>query len=153
EVQVLRGHVGPVTCVAVSADGHRVLSGSKDNTLRLWDADTGKELSVFRGHTNEVTGVALSVDGQRAVSGSLDKTVRVWDLEKEAGGKPLVLRNDEWVHAVAISIDGKRVLSGGVDKLVHLWDVEKGTRLRSYEGNGYFVRSVAFSGDGGRVIS
>src|SRR5829696_7541095 len=76
---VLAGHTNHVLGVCVSADGKRVLTNSEDGTLRLWDADTGKQLRVFEGHTLGVIGAALSPDGKRVLSASFDKTVRLWD--------------------------------------------------------------------------
>ena len=70
-----------VNAVALSADGKRAVSGSVDNTLRVWDLDGQAPPRVLEGHTGWVKAVALSADGKRAVSGSGDKTLRVWDLD------------------------------------------------------------------------
>jgi len=76
------GHTSFVTSVAFSHDGKRVVSGSDDNTVRIWDAETGQTVSgPFEGHTNAVTSVAFSHDGKRVVSGSDDHAVRIWDAE------------------------------------------------------------------------
>jgi hypothetical protein len=64
-----------------SSDGKRVLTGSQDHTVRLWDVETGHCLRVLEGHTNGIWGLAWSADGQRALSGSQDNTVRLWDVE------------------------------------------------------------------------
>jgi WD40 repeat protein len=45
----LKGHTGPVTSVSFSPDGNRIASGSRDNTIRLWDASTGEELHTLKG--------------------------------------------------------------------------------------------------------
>jgi hypothetical protein len=66
--------------VAFSTDGRRILSGSDDNTLRLWDAATGQPIGPpLKGHANAVNAVAFSPDGRRLLSGSTDNTLRLWD--------------------------------------------------------------------------
>jgi len=76
----IRGHL--LTCVTFSADGKRIASGSTDNTICLWDAETGLQFgSPLTGHTNWVTSVAFSPDGKSIASGSRDKTICLWDAE------------------------------------------------------------------------
>jgi WD40 repeat protein len=71
-----------IVTTVVLADGKRALSASHDQTVRLWDLETGKELKRFFGHTNHVWPVAISRDGRYALSGSLDKTMRLWQLRR-----------------------------------------------------------------------
>jgi WD40 repeat protein len=73
----------PVSAVAISPDGTRVLSGhfgDLSKTLRLWDTTTGQLIRVFEGHTGAVRAVAFSPDGTRIVSGSYDNSVKLWDV-------------------------------------------------------------------------
>ena len=65
----------------MTADGKRAVSASQDNTLKVWDLETGRALRTLEGHSAAVTGVAVTADGKRAVSASGDKTLKVWDLE------------------------------------------------------------------------
>ena len=98
-----------VDSVAVSADGKRIVSGSGDKKVKVWDAETGQNLLTLDGHTDQVKGVAVSPDGKRIVSGSGDTTVKVWHAETR---RDLTLNgHTNEVNSVAVSRDGKRVLS------------------------------------------
>jgi hypothetical protein len=118
----LKGHAGWVTSVAFSPDGQRLASGgSNDETVRIWDRATGKELLALKGHVGFALGVTFSPDGQRLVSGSADRTVRIWD---SATGRELFALNGHAgvVRSVAFSPDGLRLASATDDGSIHLWE-------------------------------
>jgi WD domain, G-beta repeat len=73
-----QGHTSGVWSVAFSPDGQRIVSGSSDNTLRLWNIDGTPIGQPFQGHTAAVWSVAFSPDGQRIVSGRSDNALRLW---------------------------------------------------------------------------
>lgn len=128
---VLRGHEREVTGVAYSPDRRRIVSGSWDDTVRVWDAESAVELACFRGHEYSVESVAYSPDGRRIVSGGgwRDKTVRVWDAE--SGAEMACLRgHEDSVLSVAYSPDGWRIVSGSTDQTVRMWDAESGNAWR-----------------------
>ncbi len=79
DLRTLTGHTNYVLSVAFSPDGRRIVSGSFDDTIKVWDATTGQESLTLKGHTNYVWGAAFSPDGRRIVSGSKDNTIKVWD--------------------------------------------------------------------------
>jgi WD40 repeat protein len=80
-----------VASVTFSPDGHRIVSGSSDHTLRLWDADTEQPIGApMAGHTSAVRSVAFSPDGQRVVSGSNDATLRFWPTPSAAAWPDLL---------------------------------------------------------------
>ncbi|NJM74339.1 MAG: hypothetical protein HC862_32210 [Scytonema sp. RU_4_4] len=81
EVNTLEGHSSYVWSVAFSPDGKTIASGSWDNSIKLWDVATGKELKTLKGHSSEVQSVAFSPDGKTIASGSRDKTVILWNLD------------------------------------------------------------------------
>jgi WD40 repeat protein len=106
--------------MAMSGDGRRLVSGSYDRTVRVWDTSNGQGIHCLRGHEYGVHCVAVSNDGRRVVSGSLDSTARVWDTT--SGQEFACLRGHEWVNSVAWSGDGCRIVSGSKDKTVRVWD-------------------------------
>ncbi|MER3415485.1 MAG: protein kinase, partial [Gemmataceae bacterium] len=80
-VRTLQGHTNWVFSVAFSPDGRYLASGSRDNTVRVWEVATGQHVRTLQEHTRGITSVAFSPDGRYLASGSWDKTVRVWRLE------------------------------------------------------------------------
>lgn len=73
--------------MCLCADGRYALSGSGDNTLRLWEVATGGCVHTFTGHQDWVSSVWLSADGRYALSGSADKALRFWFLDWELQDK------------------------------------------------------------------
>ncbi len=124
----LYGHTGAVWSAAFSPDGTRILTGSDDQTARVWDATTGTTLLELRGHTSGVISAAFSPDGSRIVTGSDDQTARVWDAT--TGTTLLELRgHTESVESAAFSPDSTRILTSSDDQSAKVWDARTGTTL------------------------
>ncbi len=79
-IRTLQGHAGGVNAVALSSDGRRALSGSHDNTLKLWDTGTREILAEFSGE-GPITAVDLSKDGRKMVAGDAFGRVHFLTLE------------------------------------------------------------------------
>ena len=109
EVRRLLGHTDQVMNLAISHDGRRLLSASRDRTVRVWDTTTGRSLHVLKGHQGPLRGLAISPDGRRALSGGDDPTIRLWDIES---GKPLKAHDTQGdrIFAIAFMPDGRRAL-------------------------------------------
>ncbi|HEY9864168.1 MAG TPA: serine/threonine-protein kinase [Candidatus Obscuribacterales bacterium] len=100
-VQTLIGHTWVIYGVAITPDGKNIVSCSEDETIKIWNLETGELEKTLIGHSGEVVAIAISSDCQTIVSGSYDKTVRLWNLE--AGEEISVLVTSESkVESVAI---------------------------------------------------
>ncbi|MFI5380761.1 MAG: hypothetical protein ACHRHE_15790, partial [Tepidisphaerales bacterium] len=153
DASAFSGHANRVTSVAVSPDGSRILSGSSDALLKLWDVATGREIRTFKGHTGSVLSVAFSPDGRTALSGSADKTLILWDVETANQVRPFVGHRDR-ARAV-ISPDGRLALSGSDDRTLKLWDIGSGKEVLTFKGPGHAgkVECVVISPDGRTALS
>jgi WD40 repeat protein len=106
-----------VTSIALSVDGRRGISTSRDQTIQVWDLDTGKRLQTLRGHVGEVHAVTLSTDGTIALSGGEDCTARVWDLV--TGECVAVYFAGDEVRSVSQLWPGRRFACGTSDGQIH----------------------------------
>jgi WD40 repeat protein len=151
-LRTLAGHTSSVNGVALSGDGRIAVSASGDNTLKVWDLSSGRELRTLDGHTNWVYGVALSGDGRIAVSASWDKTLKVWEV---GSGRELrtLAGHTSYVYGVALSGDGRIAVSASWDQTLKVWEVGSGRELRTLGGHTDYVNGVALSGDGRLAVS
>ena len=169
-VRTFKGHQEFINATAISPDGRWALSGSgmnirggrspqPDNTLRLWDLQTGECIQTLAGHAHSVNAVAFCPDGRFAVSASGDKTVRYWDLEK--GTCLAVMEGHTFgLQSITVSSDGRFAASGGggsfmslKDHTIRIWDLEQKRCLKTLEGHQAAVGGLAFTPDGTRLLS
>ena len=143
---------GDILGFAFNPDRKLALSGGADNTVRLWDVETGRCLRTFEGHTGSVWSVEWSPDGEYALSGAYDAVVRLWDVQTGHCLRELKGHEDE-IAGIAWSADQRWAISGSGDKTLRLWDVETGRCLKVLGGETGAVYGVAMSGDKRRVLS
>ena len=149
ELSLLTGHTRWIHSVVFSSDGTTLASGSHDNTIRLWDVQTGTERRTLTGHTNSI---AFSPDGTTLASGGWPDTIRLWDVQTGTEIRTFTGHTDG-VRSVAFSPDGTTLASGSRDDTIRLWDVQTGTERRILTGHTAFVHSVVFSPDGTTLTS
>ena len=146
------GHSDSVNSIAFSPDGHFVLSGSSDKTIKLWNTKTGKLIQTIESHSGLIESGALSPDGHYILSGSYNGTIELWNL-KTGVLIHSMHGHTKSVKSIAFSPDGSYAISGSKDKTLKLWNIETGKLVRTMEGHGSWVSSVAFSPDGRYILS
>ena len=151
-VSIFSGHSDVVTSVDFAGNGLYVLSGSADNTVRLWDFVNGGQEKIFRGHTDDVWSVSISPTGEYVASASLDNTVKIWDPGTEQNILTLS-GHAASVYNVVFHPDGQHLLSCGEDGTIKMWDIESGREVRTYNGHEGPVIYITLSHDGAYMIS
>jgi len=161
ELANLGAHAGWVNACAVTpdgrrvisaSDGRRVISASEDQTLKVWDLESGRALATLEGHADVVSACTVTPDGRRVISTSGDQTLKVWDLE--SGRVLATLEGHAYVvSACAVTPDGRRVVSASGDETLKVWDLESRRALATLEGHADGVTACAATPDGQYVIS
>jgi guanine nucleotide-binding protein subunit beta-2-like 1 protein len=154
--RALKGHSHFVSDVVISSDGQFALSGSWDNTLRLWDLSTGLAVrDPFYGHEGDVLSVAFSADNRQIVSGSRDKTIKLWNTLGECKFTITEDRHTEWVSCVRFSPNTSNpiIVSCGWDRLVKVWSLTNCKLRFNHIGHTGYVNTVTVSPDGSLCAS
>jgi hypothetical protein len=151
ELACIRGHNDRVDSVAFDPDGRRIVTGSDDGTVRVWDTQSGVELACLRGHTRLVHSVAFDPDGRRLVSWSWDNTVRVWDAQ--SGAELACLRANTCCGTIPFGRHYVGLVTGSDDGTVRVWDAQSGAELAWLRGHTGEVFSVAVAPDGRRLVT
>jgi WD40 repeat protein len=139
-------HGDRIDSLAYSPDGKLLASSSLDNTVRIWDAATGREVRRL-ALGNAAFHIAWSPDGKTLASGGLGNFVRLWDAA--TGQEQRALEHLDSVNALGFTPDGKHLMTAGVS--VRLWNVATGKEVRRFPG-GPRLTSAALSPDG-RVLA
>lgn len=151
----LKGHGHFVTDVVMSTDGQFALSGSWDQTLRLWDLQTGVSTRRFVSHTKDVLSVAFSADNRQIVSGSRDKTIKLWNTLAHCKYTIQDECHGDWVSCVRFSPSTQNpvIVSCGWDKVVKVWNLTNCKLKTNHFGHSGYLNAVTVSPDGSLCAS
>jgi WD40 repeat protein/serine/threonine protein kinase/tetratricopeptide (TPR) repeat protein len=152
ELKAVFSHEGAVTRAAFSPDGNTILTGSSDQTARLWDASTGEPVGQPLKHQGPVLALTFSPDGKMVLTGGDDQAARLWNAATGAPiGRPF--HHQGAVRAVAFGPDGRTILTGSDDQTARLWDAATGLPVGQPLQHRGKVQVVAFSPDGKTVLT
>ena len=145
----LTKHKERVNALAVTPDGKKIVSGagkstalagwtSSDNTIKVWNLETGQELFTLDGHTAMINAVAVTPDGKKVISASSDASLKIWDLQTREqlhtlkGHKGIYDLQKGEVNDIAITSDGKQAISASSDdRSLIIWDLDSREKLKS----------------------
>jgi WD40 repeat protein len=161
EIRRFEGHEGGVFDVEFTPDGRYILSsgGSHlgldvpgvDNTIRIWDMETGEQVQILEGHEAVVPLVEVSPDGRKALTLSQDGAVRYWDLE--SGAELRRFDHPGTPFTIALHPDGKRALIGTGEPSLLVWDLESGEVTDYLIGHEGWLLGLDVSPDGKTALS
>ncbi|KAI8371348.1 WD40-repeat-containing domain protein [Radiomyces spectabilis] len=151
----LTGHRGNVKCVEfIGDDGREIVSGSSDNTLRIWDTETAECLDILEGHRSRIWDLSSTVQGDFVASASGDGTVKIWNLSSTKASCANTLNGHAGdVYSVKYHPNQEHVVTGGYDKTVRLFDVNTGAIVKTFPGHQLAVTKTIFNPLGNLVIS
>jgi WD40 repeat protein len=148
----VEAHQDQVSAVVLSADQTKVITAGWDNTINVWNAQTGQLEKTLVGHKSLVNSIAISNDNTTLVSASDDTTLKVWNLQTGESIQTLTGHNDV-VNSVVITADGKTAISASDDETIRIWNLATGKSELTLTGHEDWVNSVAVSADGQTIVS
>lgn len=132
-----------ITCLQFNPKTNTIVSGSDDQTLKVWNSETGRCITTLEGHTGGVWSSQLSPD-DIVISGSTDRTLKVWEAHT---GKLLHTLYGHTSTVRCLALQGNQVVSGSRDTTLRLWDIETGACVHVFTGHSAAVRCVEYKND------
>lgn len=148
----LAGHSATVHAVAFSPDGRWIISGSADQTIRIWDSETGRLKQTLQSGSGKIYTLAIARNGRVLASGGEAGAIQIWDL---ATGDLVrkIAGHQGAIHALVFSSEGTRLYSAGDDKKLRGWQPQNGALEITFQGHSAAVLALALSPDGRTLAS
>ncbi len=157
ESRSFEGHSAPVRALSFSPDSQYVLSGGDDNTVRVWEVETGRLRTLLRGHSRPVQSCAFAPDARHVVSVSQEGQIKLWDMldyrHVSAGHGQVLAGHEDAILAAAFSPDGSRVVTASRDHSATIFDTPTGSALHRLKEGHDFLASRAIFFAGGKLLA
>lgn len=144
--RALTGHTHSVRAIAAHSDV--LVSGSYDNTVKVWQISTGDTMHTLRGHSTKVYSVVLDHERKRCISGSMDTIVKVWSIET---GECLFNLNGHSSLVGLLDLKDNVLVSAAADWTLKIWDPEHGRNIHTLKAHSSAI--TCFAHDGYKVVS
>jgi WD domain, G-beta repeat len=128
--KTLLAHTDWVRCLSFTPDNQTLISGSFDQSIKLWNMADGKMLHDLQDHHKGVFALAVSADGKTLASGSWDETIKLWNI---SGGELIsnLSGHTASVRSLATSPDNQFLVSGSFDNTVRVWQLSTGDLVKT----------------------
>ena len=145
-LSTLTGHSDSVNSL-FQLNNEKLISGSCDKTIRIWDLESKKCINILRGHNNHINTIT-PLFGTNIASGSSDRSIKIWDLTTSQCLRTISLPGSEDKVFSVTRLKDETLASGSSDKTVRIWDIKSGECVQKYEGHKDYVYSVIQLADG-----
>lgn len=150
--KTLIGHTDAVWSVIFSSDENTLITCSEDQTIRIWDLQTGNVAQTLSGHKSGVRSIQISFDGHTLISGSADGILKFWQLPT---GKLLRDRkaHDATIWSIAIHPNGQQFATASADGTVKIWELATGNLIHTLRGHNNWVFTAIYHPNGSSLIT
>jgi WD40 repeat protein len=142
---ILTGHDDNIWAIAFNPDGSKIVSGSSDRTVKIWDSQTGQCLKTLYGHNRPVLSVTFSPNGKTIASCGGHSIIKLWNIET---GECFQTIREKASYTIKFNSNGLILASGHTSGIVKLWGTNNGQCIQTLGKFGKPIVSIAFSHDG-----
>ncbi|MEO0015461.1 MAG: hypothetical protein RLZZ535_3850, partial [Cyanobacteriota bacterium] len=145
-IHTLLGHQATISQIKYSPDGKIIASASWDQTIKLWNAQTGELINTLKGYQDGINSIVFSPDSQTLISTGEDKTIKIWNLVGQAKLIKTFTGHTDSIKTVTVSPNSELIASAGYDNTIKLWTI-KGDLLQTIKAHNLAITSLAFTPD------
>uniref|UniRef100_A0A8C6HDQ4 WD repeat-containing protein 86 n=1 Tax=Mus spicilegus TaxID=10103 RepID=A0A8C6HDQ4_MUSSI len=128
-------------CMEAAMGGGLLVTGSSDDTAKVWQVASGCCHQTLRGHTGAVLCLVLHVSSHTAFTGSTDATVRAWDI---LSGEQLRVFREHQGSVICLELTDRLLYSGSADRTVKCWLADTGERVRTFPAHRHSVSALKY---------